>query len=363
MMKLFTKYILVLTALLCISTYTWAGKVRLEVFSSPSIGGYVYANTENTNNIGTLTFDYAESGYKVGGSVNMYRFAKAADGYEFKGWADTEGGTPTSSASQISLGASGGADKRTYKYYAIFAPIYTVTFNGNGSTSGAMANMSMVYNTPKNLSPNAFSRQYTVTYNANGGTSDLGSAVATYTFVGWEDRNSMVYNGKEYTGAEFDAPYYANTYGDLYNAFGYNKYNLLQHYVNNGKGEGRSPIGSMRGVYPNQASVSNLSTTANATVTLYAQWQSASVILPNATKAGAVIDGWYAGGVKVGEPGDSYTPTANVTLTAKWIEKYTPEFSGNDYALFVEGEQANAFNFKYTNNPTEHIKVDRKSVV
>ena len=356
-MKQFYKYILTVTALLCITSNAWAGKVRLEVYSSPSNGGYVYANTKNENNIGSLAEDYAESGYKVGGSVNMYRFAKAADGYEFKGWADTDGGTPTSSASQISLGASGGADKRTYKYYAIFAPIYTVAFNGNGSTSGTMTNMSMVYNTPRNLSPNAFSRQYTVTYNADGGTCSVSSAVATYTFVGWEDRNSMVYNGKEYTGAEFDAPYYANTYGDLYNAFGYNKYNLLQHYVNNGKGEGRSPIGSVRGVYPNEASVSNLSTTAKATVTLYAQWQSASVILPNATKAGAVIDGWYAGGVKVGEPGDSYTPTANLTLTAKWIEKYTPEITGNNYNLFVDEEQANAFNFKYTNNPTEHIKI------
>ena len=100
-----------------------------------------------------------------------------------------------------------------------------------------------------------------------------------------------------------------------------------------------------------------MSTTANATVTLYAQWKSASVVLPNATKAGAVIDGWYAGGVKVGEPGDSYTPTANVTLTAKWIEKYTPEITGNNYTLLVEGEQANAFSFKYTDNPTEHIEV------
>ena len=356
-MKQFCKYILVFIALLCITTYAWAGKVKLVVNSSPSNGGYVYANKKNENNIGTLTSDYAESDYKVGGSVNMYRFAKAADGYEFKGWADNDGGTPNSLASEIPLGAAVGTSTKTYTYYAIFAPIYTVTFNGNGSTSGTMTNMSMVYNTPRNLSPNAFSRQYTVTYNADGGTCSVSSAVAIYTFVGWEDRNSMVYNGKEYTGAEFDAPYYANTYGDLYNAFGYNKYNLLQHYVNNGKGEGRSPIGSVRGVYPNEASVSNLSTTAKATVTLYAQWQSASVVLPNATKAGAVIDGWYAGGVKVGEPGDSYTPTANVTLTAKWIEKYTPEFSGNNYALFVDREQANAFTFKYTSNPTVHIEV------
>ena len=38
------------------------------------------------------------------------------------------------------------------------------------------------------------------------------------------------------------------------------------------------------------------------------------------------------------------------------VDKYTPEITGNDYTLFVEGEQANAFSFKYTDNPTEHIE-------
>lgn len=304
MMKLFTKYILALTALLCISTYAWAGKVKLVVNSSPSNGGYVYANKKNENNIGTLTSDYAESDYKVGGSVNMYRFAKAADGYEFKGWADNDGGTPNSSASEISLGAAVGASTKTYTYYAIFAPItYTIAFNGNGSTSGTMSNVAMVYNTAKELTTNAFARQYTVTYNADGGTSSTNSASATYSFVGWA----------------------------------------------------KSPTASVE--YSDKQSVSNLTTNANATVTLYAQWKSASVVLPNATKAGAVIDGWYAEGVKVGEPGDNYTPTADVTLTAKWIEKYIPEITGNNYTLLVEGEQANAFSFKYTDNPTEHINI------
>ena len=352
------KYILTLVALLCINSNMWGGKVRIELNSSPSHGGYVYANSKNENNIGTLTYDYAESDYKVGGSVNMYRFAKAADGYTFEGWAETDGGKPNSWSSTISLKASGGVDKKIYKYYAIFTPItYTVAFNGNGSTSGTMSNMAMVYNTSKNLTANAFTRQYTVTYNADGGTSTVPSAAANYTFVGWEDPNSIVYNGITYSYDVFDAPYYANTYSDLYDAFGYNKYNLLNHYIGWGKGENRSPKGTVPGVYPNNASVSNLTTTANATVTLYAQWKSASVVLPNATKAGAVIDGWYAGGVKVGEPGDSYTPTANVTLTAKWIEKYTPEITGNNYTLLVDGEQANAFTFKYTDNPTAHIDV------
>ena len=220
------------------------------------------------------------------------------DGFIFTGWytAASEGNQVT--ASTIMTTAS---DHTLYAHWTESS--YIIAFNGNGSTSGTMSNMAMVYNTAKNLTANAFARQYTVTYNADGGTSSVNSASATYLFDGWA----------------------------------------------------KSPTGSVE--YSDKQSVSNLTTTANAIVTLYAQWKSTSVTLPNATKAGAVIEGWYAGDVKVGEPGDSYTPTANVTLTAKWIEKYIPEITGNNYTLLVEGKQANAFSFKYTDNPTEHIKV------
>ena len=220
------------------------------------------------------------------------------DGFTFTGWYTAASGGNLVTASTIMTTAS------NHTLYAHWTEnSYYITFNGNGNTSGTMSNMAMVYNTAKNLIANAFARQYTVTYNADGGTSSINSASATYSFVGWA----------------------------------------------------KSPTGSVE--YSDKQSVSNLTTTANAIVTLYAQWKSASVTLPNATKAGAVIEGWYAGGVKVGEPGDSYTPTANVTLTAKWIEKYTPEITGNNYNLFVDEEQANAFSFKYTDNPVEHIEV------
>ena len=220
------------------------------------------------------------------------------DGFTFTGWYTAASGGSQVTASTIMTTAG---NHTLYAHWTESS--YIIAFDGNGSTSGTMSNLAMVYNTAKNLTANAFTRQYTVTYNADGGTSSVNSASATYSFVGWA----------------------------------------------------KSPTGSVE--YSDKQSVSNLTTIANAIVTLYAQWKSASVILPNATKAGAVIDGWYAGGVKVGEPGDSYTPTANVTLTAKWIEKYTPEITGNDYALFVGEEQLNAFSLKYTDNPIAHIEV------
>ncbi len=226
------------------------------------------------------------------------------DGFTFTGWytAASDGNQVTASTIMTTAG--------NHTLYAHWTEnSYYITFNGNGNTSGTMSNMAMVYNTAKNLTANAFARQYTVTYNADGGTSSENSASATYSFVGWA----------------------------------------------------KSPTGSVE--YTDKQSVSNLTTTANAIVTLYAQWNSAAVVLPTATKAGAVIDGWYAGGIKVGEPGDSYTPTANVTLTAKWIDKYTPEITGNNYSLQVDGEQTNAFSFKYTENPTAHISIVSISAV
>ena len=446
MIKLFTKYIFTLVALLCITTNAWGQKWKWTVNVGVASGkgtakaeiikhvGLEYWEAECSSSTLTLgsTSVTTNNSLATSNSNRSYKYtATPASGYSFGGWykGTDVSGTASSTANPmtggktnqgfnhtfyakfvpnnytVSFNANGGTvgtGSKSVTYDAAYGTLptpthdgftftgwytaasggnlvtastimttasnhtlyahwtespYIIAFNGNGSTSGTMSNMAMVYNTAKNLTANAFARQYTVTYNADGGTSTVPSAAANYTFVGWEDPNSIVYNGTTYSYDVFDAPYYANTYGDLYNAFGYNKYNLLNHYIQWGKGENRSSKGTVPGVYPNNASVSNLTTTANATVTLYAQWKSASVVLPDATKAGAVIDGWYAGGVKVGEPGDSYTPTANVTLTAKWIEKYTPEITGNNYNLFVDEEQANAFSFKYTDNPVEHIEV------
>lgn len=43
-----------------------------------------------------------------------------------------------------------------------------------------------------------------------------------------------------------------------------------------------------------------------------------SVILPTPTLANSTFLGWYSGTVKIGDSGDSYTVTGDITLTAKW---------------------------------------------
>ena len=87
-------------------------------------------------------------------------------------------------------------------------------------------------------------KMVTITFNANGGSVNPSEKIVAYnkafgtlptptkanaTFIGWFD--------SEY--AADSLKYYADTYGDLYNAFGYNDNSLYTHYLNNGINEGR----------------------------------------------------------------------------------------------------------------------------
>lgn len=145
---------------------------------------------------------------------------------------------------------------------------YTVSYNGNGSTSGSMADQSFVYGTAQNLRVNGFTRTLTVSFDGQGGTPASSSLSSTSEHIGWATSS---------TGAV---------------------------------------------VYQPVQSVNNLTTTPGATVTLYAKWTDKAVTLPSATKEHYKLDGWYtsaSGGTRVGGAGDSYVPTsASVTLYARW---------------------------------------------
>lgn len=147
-----------------------------------------------------------------------------------------------------------------------------------------------------------------------------------YAFAGFEDWNTIKANNSEtFTGEQFDAPYYANTYGDLYNAFGYNKQNLVNHYANYGVNEGRKPVdpNGARGIYPDGATL-NFPASEGETVTLLNQWgMPGKVTLPTPpTRDCYKFLGWYtasSGGTKAGNGGDIYQPTTQDTkLYAHW---------------------------------------------
>ena len=148
---------------------------------------------------------------------------------------------------------------------------YTLTVNPNGGTwngNTTSQNFGQGYGTTKTISnPTATPSGYTVRFNTNGGTStDSLQQIQTTAFDGW----------KLTGGGTFVAPTY--TYG-----------------------------------------------TSNGTLT--AQYTGNNVTLPNATKTGSTLKGWYTsgtGGTRVGGAGDAYTPTESTTLFAQWNEtEYT----------------------------------------
>lgn len=213
----------------------------------------------------------------------------------------------------------------------------TVSFNGNGATSGSVESMSMKYDTVYTLPSGGFEKKYSVVLDKNDGSGATTTKYSAAQFLGWQDKNPIVYNGITYSYPDFSAPAYYNMYPDLYRAidgsYTYGKYGAVQHYHNNGQNEGRNASatnGAADYYYAHTASdgtqytlqIKNLTKSANASLTLDAVWSSMSpVTLDTLTRTGYTFTGWYtsaSGGTKVGDGGQSYTPTGNTTLYARW---------------------------------------------
>lgn len=62
-----------------------------------------------------------------------------------------------------------------------------------------------------------------------------------------------------------------------------------------------------------------------------------SIELPEAVRDGYVLDGWYDGDRLVGQPGDSYTPTSDATLVAKWTVAPVDEPEDNTLEYVLVG--------------------------
>lgn len=217
-------------------------------------------------------------------------------GYTFLGWSTSSTATTASYTAGNTISRSA-----NLTLYAVWrAHTYTVNYNGNGNTGGATSSSSHTYGVAKALTANGFTRAYTITYNYNGNGSNNTTATATYTFKNW---------------------------------------NL------NAGGTSTS--------YTNQQSVSNLTSTNNGTVNLYAQWNSTSVTLPTPTRTGYSFKGWYnasSGGTKIGNGGASYTPTATITLYAQWtINTYDLIYQTNstDSDSAVSNMPSDVFDINY----------------
>lgn len=150
---------------------------------------------------------------------------------------------------------------------------YTVTYNANGGTGAPAAQtknhgQALTLSSAKPTRDNASAGSYTVTLNGNGGSVSPASLTAarttSYSFKNW------------------------NT-------------------ASNGSGTAYNPGASY---------------TADANVTLYAQWDSstatAAVTLPTPTRTGYTFKGWGNSASATSGKTGSYTPTGSETLYAVW---------------------------------------------
>lgn len=183
--------------LMASSVSAWAGKVQIFVQSSPSTGGYVYANSKDENNISTLTSDDATSSYQVGGSVTMYRYAKEKEGYEFRGWADTDGGTPTSKSANVSLDANIGASTRKYYFWAIFSALPKFYFQAIATTNNSTYGNAYVTFTESNKATANTTEDKTNCYGTHYNTASMTKTAyfravpkTGYVFKGWSTTTS-----------------------------------------------------------------------------------------------------------------------------------------------------------------------------
>jgi len=233
---------------------------------------------ENTARVGQ---DYRDSTYETFKTLNVSAFriienvpnvsgigtfpSAVKPGYTYNGWfTQATGGTQKTSFADLTTNETLYAQKT--------ANTYSVKYNGNNSTSGSMNNSTHTYDEAKNLTANAFGRQYTVTYNHNYQGSADENKTGTYSFSGW----ATSANGLK-------------TYDD-----------------------GQSVI--------------NLSSKNNDTVNLYAVWTGGNIDY-TPTRTGYSFGGWYTNSACSGTRVDTegvYTPTANTTLYAKWLDQSQP---------------------------------------
>ena len=190
-----------------------------------------YSITYTLNN-GTVTTENPTNYTVEADTITLNNPSKT--GYIFTGWTGSNGTTPNISVT-IPKGTTGNLE-----YVANYNPItYTITYDGNGATSGNTEQSTHTYDEVKNLTPNGYERKYTITYDYNYDEQADTTQTVAYGFNGWNDAQD---------------------------------------------GSGNS--------YNNEAEVLNWLSTDNANKDIYAQWAPASdTNIP--TREGYIFAGWF----------------------------------------------------------------------
>ena len=236
------------------STKTEEKKVKL------TFGGY-YSETNgkgiqyiNASGSGVKSYDKASNTtlYAKWNSASITLPTPSKTGYTFDGWY-----TQSSGGTKVSNKYTPAGNVTLYAHWTNVN--YTLTINPNGGIwNNTTSNSTKTGTTNSKLSiANPTPKGYTVSFNSNGG-NNVNSITSQRTFTNWSLSGSGSISGTTYT-------------------FG----------------------------------------SGNATLT--ANYNNGSITLPSATKAGHKFKGWYSNGCGttfIGNAGESYTPTSNITLKA-----------------------------------------------
>lgn len=259
--------------------------------------GYITgsASTVNTGNItlsnnnGTL---YAKW---TGGGITLPNATRT--GYRFDGWW-----TAKSGGTRVGGYNGGYTPNANTTLYAHWTPIvYTITLDNKDATTNGTGVIYEKYATG----------WYTGSTKGTETFTNPNQTVTKYTVSGNAVTKIPTIPKREYTVTY--NPNNTNPQSSGYNGVS-NPTSNVAKYVFNGYYQNNTQRITGDGTLP-------ANTTFTSDTTLTAKWTAVSVTLASATRRGYTFDGWWtaaSGGNKIGNAGESYTPTQNVTLYAHW---------------------------------------------
>ena len=219
---------------------------------------------------------------------------------------------------------------------------YKVDYNADGGTlldenGNATTDTERTYEYDRTYDFLKAKRAYTVSYETNGGTAATGeeNTNAQAEFNGWNEQlteqtsHGEVQGSYDWTTGTLNWAAYYNGNPDILNAAGnvYDTIRAIMHYRAFGISENRQFTGAS--YWLPAVAFKNL-TADGGTVNVKADYTNGSVTLPKTEKASVEIDGknvsytfdgWYLDSAltdRVGGAGDTYTPSENTKLYAKY---------------------------------------------
>ena len=281
------------------STYTYDtnGILRTNAFTCNATVTYNYNGATGGNSTASTTVTSNFLGWTVGGP-NLLRYRNLANS-NYMTIDDTDGTlsfdheNTTSSEHYANFFFNTNTNLETSTKYVYVADIKSLS-----SVSAYNSMYISQANTTTQLSPT----YQTVTYTGVGLKYHNTETISDFTSTNYSLRGFMNIGANKTRSMKFRPILFKGTYNgtDLY--------------------------------YYNAGTVRNLA--PSGTVNLYADWTyETPVTLPSPTKTGYTFNGWYSDSsftTRVGGAGDSYTPSVNKILYAKWTPNtYTIKYNGN----------------------------------